>query len=227
MSELNEIFDTVKDVITSLMKLSMIIRAATPRDRYLKAITSTKSPFTDTFDILHVGHKYPKVDTDDRRWLKERLGKAITQRRQYLKYCRDHHGKFNQDPAPILTSTPQNQDEHGLQIDIAYPRTQAGTVKSVPNSAMAPTDASTLQPSQIRQSVDKLAITNKDDDDDHRSQTSYATSVQDDDSGTHLKPPRLQEITQMSPFECPYCWEIQDIKTERSWRSVSRTAISP
>ena len=116
MSELNEVFGTVKDMITSLMKLSMIIRDATPRDRYLKAITSTKSPFIDAFDILHVGHKYPKVDTDDRIWLKERLGKAITQRRQYLKYCRDHHSKFSQGAAPIPSSTPHDQDGHDIQI---------------------------------------------------------------------------------------------------------------
>lgn len=30
-------------------------------------------------------------------WLVERLGKAITRRRQYLKYREDHHGKLSRD----------------------------------------------------------------------------------------------------------------------------------
>ena len=90
---------------------------------------------------------------------------------------------------------------------------------------LAPTDASTLQPSRLK-SVENLADMGAEEFDDHRSQTSYATSVQDDNGGSILKPPRLQEITQVFPFECPYCWTIQDIKNERTWRSVRISHLS-
>ena len=91
---------------------------------------------------------------------------------------------------------------------------------------MAPTDASTLQPSQIRRPIENLATTNAEDENDYRSQTSYATTVRDDDRGSQLKPPKLQDITQVIPFECPYCWTIQDIKSERMWRLVDKTSVS-
>ena len=92
------------------MKASIVIRDATPRDRFTKAVTSAKYPFIDFFDISHVGHRFPKLDIDSREWLRIRLGRANTQRRQYLKYCREHHEKFHEpsdDFKPSLNVQPE------------------------------------------------------------------------------------------------------------------------
>jgi len=94
VTELDEIFQSLADSISSLFKISLLIRSATPRDRYAKAATSVKQPFDDTFDISHVGHKHPKLEIKENQWLRNRLGQAITRRRQYLKYCREHHDKL-------------------------------------------------------------------------------------------------------------------------------------
>lgn len=105
VTELDEIFQTLADSISSLFKISLLIRSATPRDRYAKAATSLKQPFDESFDISHCGHKHPKLEKKENQWLRNRLGQAITQRRQYLKYCRDHHDKLGADsferPPPI------------------------------------------------------------------------------------------------------------------------------
>ena len=197
------------------MKTSIIIRDATPRDRYIKANESNRTPFIDSFDIAHVGHKFPKLDAEGRGWLKERLGKAITQRRQYLKYCREHHNKFRQPDEVEPSSIDQTP------IDV-FPsgnnsRIQAGTVKSLPVSDFAPTDASTLQASMLRPG----GSTSQDvveDVSDAISHTSYANSVHDDRNESSLKLPNLVDIAQNFPFECPYCWGLQELRDEKSWR---------
>ena len=213
-SELNEACGMVKDAITSLMKISIVIRDATPRDRYIKAITSARYPFIDTFDISHVGHKFPKLSIKGQEWLRDRLGRAITQRRQYLKYCREHHERF-QEPNEASKSPSNMQPE--IDVFKLESESKGGTVRSLPASAFAPTDASTLQASWLKpfQAKPEELVENVS---DSHSETSYATSVHDDESQSRLHPPSLEDVAQGFPFECPYCWTLQDMKTERSWR---------
>lgn len=86
--ELSELNLSVNDIITSLFKVSMLVKKATTRDRYAKAASAKEAAFLAEFDIRHVADKYPKLRTQP--WLLERLGNAITQRRQFLRYCRNH-----------------------------------------------------------------------------------------------------------------------------------------
>ena len=94
ITEIQETFDVVKETITSLMKVSIIIRNATPQDRYSKAETAIKTPFLDHFDVSHVGHRFPKIENN--MGVKERLGRVISKRRQFLLYCRSHRDKLSQ-----------------------------------------------------------------------------------------------------------------------------------
>ena len=199
------------------MKTSILIRDATPRDRYVQASLSSKSSFIDSFDISHVAHKFPRLDLDERQWLKERLGKAVTQRRQYLKYCRDHHDRFQEfqtKPAPRLEGL---SDDHLPEHDRNPGQQAHATVKSLPISAFAPTDASTLQISKLKP-FDEVSGEATENTSDIVSQTSYATSVYDNDNESPIHPPKLIEITNKFPFECPYCWNLLEIKSERAWR---------
>ncbi len=218
ISEFSEIFGTVKNSITSLMQTSIIIRNATPRDRFVKAQSSGEHPFLESFDIAHVGHKYPKVDSEGREWLKRRLGKAIAQRRQYLKYCREHHDKYFQKTEDLDTSPESRHPvyELGPMSGSLY---EAGTVKSEPASALAPTDASTLQPSRL-EVAGSMTKGDAEDLSDGYSQTSYATSIQDSTDERKLHPPSLNDITSTFPFECPYCWTLQEFRQENSWRYI-------
>lgn len=225
-SEFKEIFGTVKDSITSLMQTSIIIRNATPRDRYIKAQSSTKYPFLEDFDIAHVGHKFPKLDSEGQEWLKSRLGKAIAQRRQYLKYCREHRDKFSPNEErdhPNVDVPSDSKEKFALPGDASLmPRShnEVGTVRSMPTSALAPTAASTLQPSRLGV-IGGMTEGDAENTLDNYSQTSYATSVHDGNmSESKLRPPSLKDITSVFPFECPYCWTLQDVRNEGSWRYI-------
>jgi hypothetical protein len=109
-SEAQEIFERIKDTIASLFRLAILIRKATPRDRYAKAV-GDPNPFIEDFDVSHVGHKFEKLNTEASRWLKERLGKAITLRREYLRYAREHRARLGKvrpefwKPSPLCHKT--------------------------------------------------------------------------------------------------------------------------
>ena len=203
------------------MQTSIIIRNATPRDRYTKAQSSTKNPFLESFDIAHVGHKFPKVDSQGREWLKRRLGKAITQRRQYLKYCREHHDKFSQRTEHVDLS-PESKDlfhESGPRLGSQIEASTIRGVQTGHTSVLASTVASTLQPPRLG---DTGGVPEGDGTDvsDSYSQTSYATSVHDNESESRLHAPSLKDISSFSPFECPYCWNLQEISSEKVWRYI-------
>ena len=227
-SEMREVFGIVKDSILSLMQTSSIIRDATAQDRYVQAQSSTNNPFLESFDVAHVGHKFPKVDSEDWEWLKRRLGNAMAQRRQYLTYCREHHDKLSQSPEKDRSKVDLSSESQRLQSDLTHPldaslmlgsHHDASTVRSVSTSAVAPTEAYTLQPSTVGSS-EAMDEFDAEDALDNYSQTSYATSVHDNASENKLYPPSLKDITTTFPFECPYCWTLQPLMTEQSWRYI-------
>lgn len=216
-SELQELFESAAETISSLFKVSIIIRNATSRDRYARAMVAAKEPLCDFFDISHVGHRFPRLH--ETPWLEKRLGKAITQRREYLKYCREHHDRLASDikrsgenqysmqqerPSRILTSEMQqsNKDE----------KAELGTK---PSGTLNLTSASTLAATLLNRTDEKS-------DEDRLSMTSYATSLGDDSGNYKLRVPSLpEEGARGVPFQCPYCWSIQMLNDERSWKLVN------
>ncbi|EHK17604.1 uncharacterized protein TRIVIDRAFT_116979, partial [Trichoderma virens Gv29-8] len=85
-------------------QLDYIIEAiddATPDKRFERAIHSSKFTFAHTFDVDYVKEKYPKLKAGEQSWLADRLGKAITKRRQFIKYCRDHRARLGLDDENI------------------------------------------------------------------------------------------------------------------------------
>lgn len=85
-SELTQIMMDVIDIIDCLLRLSISVQSPAPHDRF-KAATSTNTSFYEATDIEHVHAKFNSAD----KWLVERLGKAISHRRQYFKYRDAHH----------------------------------------------------------------------------------------------------------------------------------------
>ena len=73
------------------------------------------------------------------------------------------------------------------------------------------TTASTLSPSNPRKIQENF--------EDGNSQTLYATSVPVNESESGIRVISLKEAArEQFPFECPYCWGLQNIKSERSWK---------
>ncbi|KAK8123785.1 hypothetical protein PG999_003703 [Apiospora kogelbergensis] len=104
--------------VGNLLRITVLIRKATPRDRFAKALQSD-NPFTDAFDIAYVAEKYPKLAKSDTRWLCERLGRAITKRRQFLRYSRDHNRRISGhgDAASVALPIPPNPETEAEDED--------------------------------------------------------------------------------------------------------------
>jgi hypothetical protein len=192
-SEILELFQSIAETITSLFKLSILIRNSSSRDRYAKALAAaSKGPFNDQFDVDHVGNKFPRLYRDEMMtWLRTRLGKAITQRRQYLQYCREHHHKMAVVPETRSLLEPKVETNF-LAVQGQHPRNDddTRTVMSKPTSTLAPTTASTVIPAKLENINRNEEASN----DDTRSQTSFATSVSEDDSDNRLSVVRLEDV---------------------------------
>jgi ligand-binding sensor protein len=144
-------------------------------------------------------------------WLIERLGKAITQRRQYLRYCRAHHDKTCQDPEAKPTPNIVRSDEPIPQASARHMPSGRSDF-SKPMSTLAPTQASTLLLTSGQAIEDEMI-------EETQSQTSYATST-DEESNTHkLRVIQLEDVSKgIKHFECPYCWQIQASRTQKAWK---------
>jgi hypothetical protein len=211
-SEIQEIYKSIADSINSLFRLSIIIRNNTSRDRYTKATAAGSSPpFDASYDVNHVRQKFPCLGKG-KEWLVTRLGKAITTRRQYLRYCREHHQKIAKEPEDIPAQGKSDKDT------IAPATTGAHTAGgfsglSKPTSTLAPTQASTLLMLNPGQTLDEEPPN------EVQSHTSYATSYEEDSSNNNLHVAALEDISKgLKHFECPYCFQIQSITTQKAWK---------
>lgn len=209
-SELQELCASVPEIITSLFKVSILIRQSTKRDRYAKAAAASYDQFLPDFDIQHVGDKFPKVL--DERWLQERLGHAITTRRQYLRYTRDHHDKIALAPA-ILIDVEVHGTQQAATVGPSHP---SENTRSGPQT-LAQTTASTLEePVTVSSPIYDL-----DDEaqDDRSEATSFVSSMETDGETGELRVVRLQELQKNGEeFECPYCRGIVKARRQRAWK---------
>jgi hypothetical protein len=213
-----EILNSIAECIHGLFRVSILIRKATPRDRFAKASNNPKEPFSTHFDIMHVEQKFPRLQADEFLWLRERLGFANAQRRQYLNYCRNHHGKLNYD------QMFEDGASEGIDADLPHlpgfgmRRTNQGTTNTV---ALSSTIASTLLPEAVPEISQELS------EDEQSQATSFVTSIGEEKEPGALILPSLKSIRKgKSNFECPLCWEVITIKTERKWKFV-RHAQAP
>ncbi|PVH96841.1 hypothetical protein DM02DRAFT_686847 [Periconia macrospinosa] len=217
VSEETELFEQISASITRLFRVTSLIRRAAPTDLFAKALSRNRYRFNDEFDIAHVGEKYPKLRSDDLVWLQKRLGRAITQRRHYLSYIRNHREKLEEPLGPehheIPGSKPQARAIEQLQ-----------GVKHTPDSSSRPstyfTKATTISPSQITSQM--LTVEEESDpENDARSYTTISRSVDGDlDSLTSSRIPNLAELRsgKGKEVECPFCFRMQKFKNDRIWR---------
>ncbi|RTE71763.1 hypothetical protein BHE90_013834 [Fusarium euwallaceae] len=84
-TELEQISIDVTDAVNCLLRLGVAIRDPAPHDRFVISDSADTSHY-EQFDIQHVCSKFGSIDSG----LAERLGKAITRRRQFFKYREDN-----------------------------------------------------------------------------------------------------------------------------------------
>jgi hypothetical protein len=141
-SELSQIFATIVEDINCLFRLSVSIHNPSPHDRFKKACLTDTSGY-EPFDVQHVCNKLSKAPKP----IAERLGKAISRRRQYFKYRELHHDK--------LASGLDLDDQDQMQSTVA---------------SSLPKKLNVNQPISLEEDGDDAS-------DAGRSQTSWATSA--------------------------------------------------
>ncbi|KAK8169920.1 hypothetical protein IWX90DRAFT_192809 [Phyllosticta citrichinensis] len=83
-TELGQLMESIKEVISMLLRTSMVIRKPAPHDHFANFNQVSTTHFEE-FDLRHIQDKFPKAS----RTLVERLARATASRRSYLKYRED------------------------------------------------------------------------------------------------------------------------------------------
>lgn len=97
LDELQLSLDLLSEAIKFVFRIGVLVRKTAPENRFQRALQSSRTSFPDNFDIDYVKEKYPKLKLKEHSSLAERLGRAIAQRRQFIKYCRDHKTRLAVD----------------------------------------------------------------------------------------------------------------------------------
>ena len=217
-SEILELFGSCVDVVSCLLQLCAAIRKAGISDRYYKATVSRAEPFAELPDILHVGQKYPKLRATP--WLERRLARAITRRRQFLRYCKSHRDKLAEGTLQEVQkpNAPKVEVREAPSVENTTPSQISGVeVKAnlpLP-SILASTKATTLAIPEEGLSPEVPH--------EHETETS---SVSTSSAGRELGEDDLHipiipaDAAAGREFECPLCWTIQVFrrKMSRFWK---------
>ncbi|KAF9693035.1 hypothetical protein EKO04_009157 [Ascochyta lentis] len=142
-TELQQLATSIADIITDLMQLSSTIRNPAPHDLF-KRSGNIDTSYYEEFDIQHVKGKFPEAE----QYLITRMGRAISRRRQYLRY----------------------REEHRARLAEALDTTDTSAKK------VASTVASSI-PAQLKSGFQAVELEDDDEFVDHASQTSYASSM--------------------------------------------------
>ncbi len=212
-SELEELILSVPELLTDLFKLSILIRKATTTDKYAKAEAAKYGRLSPQFDISHVIEKFPKTETSP--GLSKKLGIAITKRRQYLRYARDHHRKISHQPVASLSSTQREK----MRLDqvpaiLTAPRPSEPT--NTARTTLQLTHASTL----AQPALPPAPAYNLDDEfDDTKTRTTLVTdSWATDNRYNALKVVPLETLRRGgNEFECPYCHGMVQTWRQSAW----------
>jgi hypothetical protein len=149
-------------------------------------LSRTDASHFEPFDIQHVRARFPKTPDD----LAQRLGKGISQRRQYFNYRNLHHRKVSQG------------------IEFGEDITEAGIESTVASSILKEMKA--CRGGKDTSYIDEDAYSS-----DDASNTSYASSTAK--SGPRKIPP-LPKESAYGQFECPFCFMMISASTTIAWR---------
>jgi hypothetical protein len=194
--------------------MSAVLAKSTVTDRYAKSEASSRRKLNPSYDIAHVREKFK--DARPEEWLIERLGKAITKRRQYLIYCQCHREKLAH-PSQLQRNTQISRDGATEMRSQSQRKSVQETRHTRPSAIQ--TTASSLGPVDLGLVDDGF--------DDTRSYSTMATSVGSSDPYALPVPPLTSVGTPGEHFECPYCRTVQRFNGQLSWRKHVFADIRP
>ena len=220
--EMQQLRSSISSILAHLFKLATFIRQPIPQDRLKRSSKIDVEHFKD-FDLSHVKDCFPTAPA----YLQERLGRAITRRRQRLIYDRRYHEKLSkphQSGKPQLTRHSTND---GLapgtvtapatvvlaNLKLQVPATQIGPNAAPPSTTMASTRAS-----EFIQPLKEVNNDKREPDYDALS-VSTAASFAGANDVVHIPPrPHDEDGAKLEEFECPFCFHLQEIRSDRVWK---------
>jgi hypothetical protein len=196
----------IAEDISYLFRVAALIGKSIARDRYARAESASKEKFDDQYDIAHVKAKFRQGKASD--WLLLRLGRAITKRRQYIKYVREHRSRIDHEPL-------QPRESNVLPtLSLADP-TQAKVQPRAATLASRPSQMPTLATTVVSNVLLNVEQTFEDD----RSVTTANTTWFDEDPDQKLTVPPLTDYTTLGrEFPCAFCPTITKFNSQGSWK---------
>ncbi|KAK1499251.1 hypothetical protein CTAM01_07172 [Colletotrichum tamarilloi] len=149
IADLDVYIESFPDIINCLMRLIITIQNPAPWDRFIDSKRTDTSMF-EAYDIQHVSAKFEGIDSQ----LAQRLGKAISRRRQYFKYRELRHEKLSRQmdeqadanvTDTISSTVASSFYNHSKPLPQIYDFSESQDVASVTSY-----DASTLEDAQER-----------------------------------------------------------------------------
>jgi hypothetical protein len=194
-TELDELTLDIRSSITDLFRYSVFLRRQQPHGRQIPTGGESRAPDA-SLDIRHTTDMFPKLK--DRPWLADRIGNAIAQRREYIRF-RQRHQQRLQANAEQLTNPPG--------VDTAS--TKATTYNESEEGVLVSTELQDASSHSNRTNA-----------------TSFLTVFNTDDAGELwiLDLERIifkgVELKYNEFVECPLCRTIQKFRQNSDWRYV-------
>jgi hypothetical protein len=196
----------IAEDIGHLFRVAALIGKSIARDRYARAETASRERFDDRYDIAHVKAKFQNEKAPD--WLLVRLGQAITKRRQYIKYIREHRSRIDQD-----SQRPRDVELPDIKSRVAPSKItdapKAATLASKPSQM--PTRATTVMSNALLNVEQRFQ-------DDRSVTTADLTSFGEDHDQKLSVPPLTDYTTLGRAFPCPFCSAINKCNSQSSWK---------
>jgi hypothetical protein len=204
--KISHICHKISEDISNLFKVSALIGKSIARDRYARAETASKERFDNQYDVAHVKAKFQQQKAPD--WLLVRLGQAITKRRQYLKYVREHRSRIDYNP---LQSRKLDLLASSSPVDPLQVKASPKAVTLASRPSQMPTLATTVL-SNVLLNVEQTF-------EDDQSVTTANTTWLEDDPGQKLSVPLLTDYTMFGrEFQCPFCPTTTKFSSQTSWK---------
>ncbi|UKZ50250.1 hypothetical protein TrVGV298_004507 [Trichoderma virens] len=181
------ILDEIGHIIDCLLRLSITIRNPAPHDQFSSRAGADTISMYKEWDMKHICEKFNRLDSK----LADRLGIALSRRRQYLKYREEHSQKL----------------AHGLYSETDEVDNATTIASSIPKNLNDIDNSTSFLEMDIL--LDAMSET---------SATSYALSSA---ATNELRVPKIPREYIDGPFQCPLCRTIIMIDNRSSWKYES------
>ena len=221
LSEFDYLMSEITHIITCLYKFSIAIQHPAAKER-LHKIALPDISYLEDLDIRHIDRMFCPMDPLNNfrvaRYLSERLGRANTKRRQLLN-CYKAQSK---ETPPYIDDSPSSNE-----VNYTFKSTSTREGGSVTDSrkTLDPKSATTgytkMKPQTTVPTINiELSQEDKlEEDEDRRSQSSYASSTSHA-VRIRVPPPPTDNAFKGEPFKCSYCFNIIKIRSRKDWKYV-------